>query len=402
MPITIFIFLNLETLFDLCVKEASELKTVPNWEFKMMRIDRSRIVRSIPKWMKCGFATSEFENDAAYLPSTNNNKTKAPTEDNVISIESSNCILDQFEPQKRTSGASGTSNTVRFATLDQNSPANDSFGSGTFTIRKSIFKTRYKYIDKLGSGGFGKVMLVQNKLTKQLVAVKRISIIWDEDDEDDKVEYDKLLREADLWEQMGCHENIVKFYRHWIEKTNSVADPKYLYIEMEHCPEGDLRNWLDKNKDPKPEDQNSIMKQMIRGIAFLHEKGLIHRDLKPANIFVTQQDNENLQIKVGDFGHITANNSKTRTRECGTSWYRSPEIEDDNHYDHKVDIFSLGMIIIELFFDLTDQGDRREKLGEAKNGNVQDFKYKSLVKKMLNHDPGIRPEAEEILDLLKS
>ena len=243
-------------------------------------------------------------------------------------------------------------------------------------------------------------MLVQNKLTKVFVAVKRIQIDWDEDDEEDKEEYDKLFRETELWEQMGYYENFVEFNRHWVEKTHSVADPKYLYIEMEHCPQGDLRNWLDENIDCNSEDQYSIMNQMIRGIVFLHEKDLIHRDLKPAKIFIARLDNESFQIKIGDFGHITRNNSKTRTRQIGNPWYQSPEIEDCKHYNHKVDIFSLGMIVIELFFDLTIQAGRRERLVEAKTGNIQDFKHKDLVKKMLDHDPMKRPEAKEILGLI--
>ena len=117
------------------------------------------------------------------------------------------------------------------------------------------------------------------------------------------------------------------------------------------------------------------------------------------NIMMSRKGSD-VCLKLGDFGIVAKADAKPHTLNIGTPFYMSPEIEDDNAYTNKVDIFALGMILIELYHDLTDKSDRREVLGEAKNGVIKPFIHNELAKQMLKHQYDQRPEASQILEYL--
>lgn len=76
----------------------------------------------------------------------------------------------------------------------------------------------------------------------------------------------------------------------------------------------------------------------------MHEKNIMHRDIKPENILL----GKNMEIKVCDFGWSTRNQN-TRETFCGTFEYMSPEILENKSYDKSVDIWSLGILLFELY-----------------------------------------------------
>ncbi|KAL6105903.1 eif2ak3 [Pungitius sinensis] len=191
----------------------------------------------------------------------------------------------------------------------------------------------------------------------------------------------------------------------------------YLYIQMQLCRKENLKDWMAQRCLPEQRENNQcldIFLQIAEAVDFLHSKGLMHRDLKPSNIFFTMDD----VVKVGDFGLVTAMEQEededessaltpapllTRhTGQVGTKLYMSPEQLSGNSYSHKVDIYSLGLILFELLYPFRTQMERVRTLTEVRalrfpeafsKNNVQEL---SMVRSMLSWSPGERPEAAEI------
>jgi fused-like protein len=110
----------------------------------------------------------------------------------------------------------------------------------------------------------------------------------------------------------------------------------------------DLANLMEKkNKKGFPyEDVKKICEQIFSAMWYLREKKIMHRDLKPQNILIKDG-----MIKICDFGFARKLSASTNFVNSvkGTPLYIAPEILDQRHYDFKVDVWSFGIIIYELY-----------------------------------------------------
>jgi len=167
-----------------------------------------------------------------------------------------------------------------------------------------------------------------------------------------------------------------------------------------------------------------LFHQICGGVEYVHKQGLIHRDLKPSNIYFSTDG----VIKIGDFGLVTgsstdpvslssqgdANTTTTTatrsstdnqlTDQVGTQLYMSPEQLAQKPYNHKVDIFSLGLIFLELLVPFSTQMERLRTLSDGKKGRytkeIEDRPdYTQLLSLMLNNRAELRPDTSEILQL---
>ncbi|XP_024125468.1 eIF-2-alpha kinase GCN2 [Oryzias melastigma] len=202
----------------------------------------------------------------------------------------------------------------------------------------------------------------------------------------------------------------------------------YLYIQMEYCEKSTLRDTIDQSLHL---DQNRLwrlFREILDGLAYIHEQGMIHRDLKPVNIFLDSQDH----VKIGDFGLATDHPANVAagkfeledggsaavlkpdptgnmTGMVGTALYVSPEVQGNTKatYNQKVDLFSLGIILFEMSYrPMTTGAERISVLSKLRVEPIslpEDFlpynqgTQRKVIEWLLKHDPALRPTAQELL-----
>uniref|UniRef100_A0A8C7VTK9 non-specific serine/threonine protein kinase n=1 Tax=Oncorhynchus mykiss TaxID=8022 RepID=A0A8C7VTK9_ONCMY len=196
-------------------------------------------------------------------------------------------------------------------------------------------------------------------------------------------------------------------------------------LQMEYCEKSTLRDTIDQGLHQDNSRLWRFFREILDGLAYIHEQGMIHRDLKPVNIFLDSQDH----VKIGDFGLATdhpanaaagkldieesgsvlilkSDPTGNMTGMVGTALYVSPEVQGNTKatYNQKVDLFSLGIILFEMSYRPMTTGSERISVLSQLRMDIhfpEDFPEK-VIGWLLNHDPALRPTAQELLksDLL--
>ncbi|XP_038664788.1 interferon-induced, double-stranded RNA-activated protein kinase-like [Scyliorhinus canicula] len=274
------------------------------------------------------------------------------------------------------------------------------------TVEPSKFKRRslrsFDEIQRIGKGSFGSVYEVKHKIDNHTYAVKCVQMTKDMDEK-------TITKEARTLAKFS-HQNIIRYYSSWID-TSSSREMKYLCIQMELCKKT-LKEWL-KNIDINEVDRNrlKIVYQISSGLVYIHSQNYIHRDLKPANIFFASDE----KIKIGDFGLITSwkregSDLFNRSPDTGTRLYMAPE-QMSEKYNHKVDIYSLGLILFELMSPILRLGTNHEKQKIWAEAKVCDFPMEftrefpeetEQLNIMLSADPTNRPDALQVQNFIQN
>ncbi|XP_043503646.1 serine/threonine-protein kinase 10 isoform X2 [Polistes fuscatus] len=254
----------------------------------------------------------------------------------------------------------------------------------------------WEMVGELGDGAFGKVYKAQHKQTHQLAAAKMCALEGEDDLSDFMIEID-ILSECK-------HPNVVELHEAYFIEGK-------LWMLIEYCDGGAVDSIMVELEKALTEGQISyVCQHMVKGLAFLHKSKVIHRDLKAGNVLLTMAGG----VKLADFG-VSAKNKHTLQKHdtfIGTPYWMAPEVVlcetfRDNPYDFKVDIWSLGITLIEfaqmeppnhemspMRVLLKIQKSDPPKLDQPGKWSKEfnDFIAKALIK-----DPSSRPTAEELL-----
>eukprot|EP00026_Physarum_polycephalum_P000940 Phypoly_transcript_00941.p1 GENE.Phypoly_transcript_00941~~Phypoly_transcript_00941.p1 ORF type:complete len:920 (+),score=130.35 Phypoly_transcript_00941:137-2896(+) len=191
----------------------------------------------------------------------------------------------------------------------------------------------YHVIELIGEGSFGKVYKGRRKYTGQIVALKFIP-------KHGKSEKDirNLRSEINILRKLN-HENIILMLDSFETKTE-------FCVVMEYA-QGELFEILEDDRKLPEKEVQKIAKHLVNALHYLHSNRIIHRDMKPQNILI----GANGVIKLCDFGFARAMSCNTMmlTSIKGTPLYMAPELVQELPYNHNADLWSLGVILYELF-----------------------------------------------------
>ncbi len=197
----------------------------------------------------------------------------------------------------------------------------------------------YKFLQFIERGGMGAVYKAVQKSLNRTVAVKLLPQVH----RNKESFAERFKREAHALAQLN-HPHIIG-----VHDFGETADGQMYYV-MEFVSGMDLQHLL-KRAPPEPRQILTIITQVCEALQFAHEHGIVHRDIKPANILVDERGN----VKVADFGLAKVMGQQavdyTATgMTIGTPDYIAPEaLDQSRHIDHRADIYSLGVMIYELF-----------------------------------------------------
>ena len=272
-----------------------------------------------------------------------------------------------------------------------------------------VFDERYRIEEQLGEGGIGRVYRARHLTLGRMVALKVLLTKY----ESIPVLQQRFQREAEALAALS-HPNIVTVTDFGVADGNP-------YIVMELLEGRDLATVIE-GEPLEPARVWEIMRQMLRALAYAHERELVHRDLKPQNVFVRALGDGTDHVEVLDFGLArfmgdAAKNSPKLTRQgalLGTPAYMAPEQASGEEVDARADVYAAGCVFFETLtgrrvFHSKDPGEvlrshllaAPPRIAHVDTGLEVDERLEQVVQRSLSKSPSARyAGAKEMLAAL--
>ncbi len=265
----------------------------------------------------------------------------------------------------------------------------------------AVIDGRYKYIEKIGKGAFGTVLLMHDQVVDERLILKFLNPNVASDEEMMK----RFVHEL-RYSRMITHKNVIRIYD-FLHLQGAYA------ISMEYFPSHTLSGEIPGQKPMDFKKALGFAMDMATGMSVAHQAGVIHRDLKPANILV----NESGLLKIVDFGVAAAASSGdtqlTKTGYViGSPKYMAPEQILGKKVDATADVYSIGVIMYEMITGIPpySRGDHmsvmyqhvqgKAKLCQEINPDIPDA-FAAIVAKSMSVDKTKRYKSmEELIDAL--
>ena len=241
----------------------------------------------------------------------------------------------------------------------------------------------------IGKGTFSRVKLGINKYTGEKVAIKildKLKIVEKED-------LERIIREMRMLSELD-NEHVIKVYQIY-------EDDNHYLIIMEYCEGGELFNYIVEKQRLSENETAFFYYQIIKGVEYIHSKGIAHRDLKPENLLLDKDK----KIKIIDFGlsNYFDGIQKLET-PCGSPCYASPEMVGGNKYNgFFIDVWATGIILFAMLCGyLPFEDDNNDILfKQILSGKINYPSYlneisKDLLNKIIETEPEKRIKIEEI------
>ena len=242
----------------------------------------------------------------------------------------------------------------------------------------------------LGRGKFGNVYMAREKASKVVVALK---VIFKKQVEKHRVQA-QLKDEIEIQTRLK-HPGVLRMFGYF-------HDEKRVYLVLELAPGGELFKRLQQQTHFDEATTAKWIRQLASALQLVHSHNIMHRDIKPENLLLDVDDN----LKIADFGWSTISKSKRQTF-CGTLDYLAPEMLQDGIYDHRIDIWALGVLMYECLvgtppFEVPDSVEATHECIKERQVTFPDEPSlsddaKALITGLLQKEPANRPTLEEVL-----
>eukprot|EP00960_Hanusia_phi_P073547 768035-Hanusia_phi.AAC.4 len=248
----------------------------------------------------------------------------------------------------------------------------------------------YHTSDQIASGSSGKTILAKGSYDRKVYVAKQM------DTASNEATLSYALQEARMLFLLR-HPRIVQLHDFYSQSTS-------IFLVLEYCDGGDLAKQIqDKSRaGGKCFEEETVFKwwyQLLDGLDFCHEQGVLHRDIKPSNLLL----DSNSDLKLADFSVAALLEAPPAPERVGSRRYMAPEVVEDLRYSTKSDVWSAGIVMMETMLLKQHAGDDVDLAVFAPQltRKYGSFAQEGLERQLQRH-PEMRSEASEQKNFLLS